>query len=199
VTARASSNPAALPARRTRTSAIALIAVFAALAAALGYALAWLPNVELLTFAVFASGVALGKWRGALVGALAMALYSGVNPQGSGLAVPPLFAAQIAGASLSGLAGGTTRGLWSGVGRTNLARGAVVGAALGLAVTVAYQVLVVAGYWAAMVRSESSLLAAVTAGGLFSVLHVVSNTVAFAVLAPAVLPRLTRRGTIPPR
>ncbi len=67
------------------TSETATTAIFVALAAALGFLLLSVPNVELVTFTVFASGVVLGRWRGALVGVLAMAIYSGANPYGSGL------------------------------------------------------------------------------------------------------------------
>jgi S1-C subfamily serine protease len=166
------------------------MAVFAGLAAALGYVLSWIPNVELLTFTVFAAGVALGAWRGAAVGALAMAIYSGANPHGSGLAIPPLYAGQVLGAAFAGVLGGASGRLWSGPRRLAPATGALAGAALGLAVTFVYQALVVAGLAASLPEARSGLLAALASNALFSLVHLASNTVVFAVLAPVVLPRL---------
>jgi len=181
---------AARGAERRGTRATAAVAVFAGLAAALGYFLSWLPNIELVTFTVFASGVALGAWRGALVGALAMAIYSGANPHGSGIAVPPLYAAQIVGASVAGLLGGASRRLWRGPGRLRPALGALSGAALGLGATLVYQGLVVLGLAASLPEARSGFLAALTSNAFFSLVHLASNTVVFAVLAPVVLPRL---------
>jgi hypothetical protein len=172
------------------TRDVALTAVFAGLAVALGYLLSWLPNIELVTFTVFASGVALGKWRGALTGALAMAIYSGVNPHGSGLAIPPLYAAQILGAVFAGFLGGAARQLWAEPRRLRPALGALAGAGLGFGATLVYQVLVIAGLTAAMPDARVGLLAALASNALFSVVHLASNTVVFAVLAPALLPRL---------
>jgi hypothetical protein len=166
------------------------MAVFAGLAVALGYLLSWLPNIELVTFTVFASGVALGKWRGALTGALAMAIYSGVNPHGSGLAIPPLYVAQILGAAFAGFLGGAARALWGMPRRLGPALGALAGAGLGFGATRVYQVLVIAGLTAAMPDTRVGLLAALASNAVFSAIHLASNTVVFAVLAPALLPRL---------
>jgi hypothetical protein len=169
---------------------MAAMAVFAGLAAALGYLLSWLPNVELVTFTVFASGVALGAWRGALVGALAMAIYSGANPHGSGLAVPPLYAAQIVGASVAGLLGGASARLWRGPGRVSAAAGVLAGAALGFGTTLVYQALVIVGLAASLPEARSGFLPALASNALFSLVQLTSNTVVFAVLAPVALPRV---------
>ncbi len=178
------------------------MAVFAGLAVALGYLLSWLPNIELVTFTVFASGVVLGAWRGALTGALAMAIYSGFNPHGSGLGIPPLYAAQILGAAFAGFLGGAARAVWAAPRRLGAAPGALAGAGLGLAATLVYQVLVVAGLTAAMPEAGVGLLAALASNAVFSAIHLVSNTVVFAVLAPALLPRLRAMrdgGSVPRR
>ncbi|MDP6418142.1 MAG: hypothetical protein QF492_05190 [Candidatus Krumholzibacteria bacterium] len=70
------------------------ISLFASLSAALGFLLAPVPNVELLTFSLFVSGYALGLRSGAVAGLLAVALYYGLNPYGSSLVFPLLFACQ---------------------------------------------------------------------------------------------------------
>lgn len=165
-------------------------AIFIALAVALGMAMVAVPNVELFTFTVFAAGVALGRARGALVGVVAGSIFSGLNPMGSSLALPPLFVAQVAAWALAGLVGGASRELWR-VERPG-ARGVVLSAAFGLVLTVVYQCAVVAGLALSGLNVGLGLAAAVAANSLFSLLHIGSNTVLFAVLSPALLPGLAR-------
>jgi len=82
----------------------ARIALFAALAAALGFLFAPVPNIELLSFSLFAAGYALGFSGGVAAALLAVLLYYGLNPYGSSLAIPPLLAAQLlAGAFIAAL------------------------------------------------------------------------------------------------
>lgn len=170
---------------------MATAAIFVALAVALGHLLAYVPNVELVTFTVFAAGAVLGRWRGAAVGATAMALYSGLSPFGSGLAIPPLFIAQVLATAVTGLAGGASGPIWFGrvEGR---AKRAALGGALGFAVTLLYQCSVIVGLAVATPEFRTGVLAAVAANAFFSGVHLIGNTVAFAVLAPAVVPRLVR-------
>lgn len=165
------------------------MAVFTGLAVALGYLLSGVPNVELVSFTVFASGFVLGAWRGAVVGALAMAIYSGGSPHGSGLAVPPLYAGQILGAAFAGALGAAARVLW-GRGRLHPVLGGLAGAGIGLAATLVYQVLVILGLAAAMPEARTGFVAAIASNALFSLVHLLSNAVVFAVLAPVALPRL---------
>src|SRR5262249_55598581 len=93
--------------RRSATRDRVEIALMAALCVALGYALASVPNVELISAATFTCGARAGARRGAVVGALAEALFAGFNPQG--ISPPPLYAAQILGFALLGAAGGLRR------------------------------------------------------------------------------------------
>jgi len=179
-------------------SRLALPAVFAALAAAAGYALVSVPNVELVTFVVYVAGALLGRWRGAVVGAVAMAVFSGANPMGSGLGLPPLFVAQVASAAFAGFAGGATGPTIARAAGLGTARGrrpavAVAASALvGLALTAVYQAAVVAGLAVASPEFATGLLSALAANAFFSTVHLVSNTVVFAILAPVVLPRAAR-------
>jgi hypothetical protein len=179
--------------RPIRTSRVALTAVFVALAAALGFLLLSVPNVELITFTIFAAGTLLGRSGGALVGALAFAIFSGFHPMGSGVHFPPGYAAQIGAAALVGFAGGLSRPLWRGGGWSKRPWVlAVAGGAFGLVLTVVFQVAVSAGYAAASPDRAIGLLAALVSNVFFSTVHIVSNTILFAILAPAVLPRLRR-------
>lgn len=179
-------------ARSIWNSRTATTAVFVALAAAMGFLLISVPNVELLTFTVFAAGVVLGRWRGALVGLLAMGIHSGANPYGSGLGIPTLFAAQLGASALSGFAGGSVRRLWTGRGpgshgRTRLA---VASGILGLGLTAVYQAAVIVGIASMSPEFRTSAFAVIIANAFFSSIHLASNTVLFAVLAPTVLPRV---------
>lgn len=177
--------------RSVRTSRVALTAVFIALATALGYLLVSVPNVELITFTIFAAGVVLGRAGGVVVGALAFAIFSGMNPHGSGVAYPPLYAAQIAAAAVAGLAGGASARLWRpGAGARRLPFLALAGGGFGLLLTVLYQGAVIVGLAIASPEIRTGFLAAVVSNAFFSAVHVVSNTVIFAILASAVLPRL---------
>lgn len=177
--------------RSLRTSRVALTAVFVALAAALGFLLVSVPNVELVTFTVFAAGAVLGRSGGALVGALAFATFSGLNPHGSGLGFPPLYVAQIAASAAAGFAGGASAPLWRGGGPP---RGpvflALAGGGFGLGLTVVYQGAVIIGLAVASPELRVGFLAAVVSNAFFSTVHILSNTVLFAILVPAVLPRL---------
>ncbi len=179
---------------------VALPAIFTGLAVALGFALAPVPNVELVTFTVFAAGATLGSARGALVGCLAAALYSGLNPAGSGLAIPTLFAAQIVSWGLVGAVGGVAaRVVFPRSGEPALLRTAASGG-LGVVLTLLYQGAVILGLALAGLSLggaqvgwstwRADLGAALAANAFFSLVHVVSNGILFAVLAPRVVPRL---------
>jgi len=179
--------------RSIRTSRVALMAVFVALAAALGFLLISVPNVELVTFTIFAAGTVLGRSGGALTGALAFAIFSGLNPHGSGVGFPPLYVAQVAAAAVAGFAGGAAAALWRGKGQSRRPLAlALVGGAFGLVLTVVYQGAVIVGLAVASPELRVGLLAAIVSNAFFSTVHIVSNTVLFAILAPAVLPRLAR-------
>jgi len=62
-----------------------------------------IPNLEILTLVVFCAGVLLGARGGMAVGALSMAIYSGLNPYGP--AHPVVMASQIIGTAAAGAGG----------------------------------------------------------------------------------------------
>ena len=130
---------ASLNAPLLRTRRLALAGMFAGLAWGAGYVES-VPNFEFLTVLLFAGGFVLGPAWGAFSGGLGAFLFSAVNPYGSGLAVPLVLAAQVAGMAFAGAVGGF-------LGRAPLAalpspflRAAVVVAA-GVGVTVVYDLL----------------------------------------------------------
>ncbi|MFH1690439.1 MAG: hypothetical protein ABIE42_09410 [Candidatus Eisenbacteria bacterium] len=193
------------------TSETAATAIFVALAAALGFLLLSVPNVELVTFTVFASGVVLGCWRGALVGVLAMAIYSAANPYGSGLGVPTMFVAQLAASAFTGMMGGVAAPLWRGraggrsqgptarfdvraTGRAVTGRRGLplLAGGIGFTLTAVYQTGVIVGLAAMSPEFRTGALAVLLSNAFFSGIHLVSNTIVFAVLAPTVLQRVVR-------
>lgn len=92
-----------------------LTTTLSALAAALGFVLMEIPNVELISFTVFVSGLLLGPRGGFTVGVIGEGLYSALNPFASGLAIPPLFLAQILTFGLIGWLGGLFHAGWQKV------------------------------------------------------------------------------------
>ena len=159
-------------------------ALFTALSVALGFLLAAVPNVELMTLSVFLAGIFCGPRAGILVGVVSESLFSLLNPLGP--ALPPLFAAQLVGFGLVGLAGGLL-GPRLRPGRS----GAVVASALaGFALTLVYDTLTNAA--TALIalgprRMAEGLGGIFAAGALFMGIHVGVNT---AVFAAAVVPVL---------
>jgi hypothetical protein len=188
------------------------MAFLVALTVALGLLLVSVPNVELITFAAFASGVLLGRWRGAATGALSMAIYSATNPVGSGLSMPSLYVAQVCAVGVAGLVGGATASIWlPGRGASGIStvrtpkvtvrqarRGAgrvgihVSAAVTGLALTAVYQAAVILGLAVVSPHFRTGLAAVLISNALFSAIHLASNTIVFAILVPTVLPRMSR-------
>jgi hypothetical protein len=161
--------------RRERT--IILAALFTALSVALGFLLAGIPNVELMTLTVFLAGLFCGARLGSACGAFSMALHSLLNPLGP--APPPLLVAQIAGFSLIGGAGALAKRWIAPLG----ARGAAASAIAGFLVTLAYDALTtLATAFVALgpSRIAEGLGGIVLAGALFVAWHVGINTAVFA-------------------
>jgi uncharacterized membrane protein len=166
---------------------VATLGILTALVAALGFALAGVPNVELVSLSSFAAGAVLGAGRGALAGGTGMAVYSSLNPYG--LALPPVFVAQVAGMALFGAAGGR---LGERIAAAPAAAAVPLGAAAGLALTLVYDLLTNVGTVAVM--GAWSDPAPVILGGIaWGVWHLVSNVALFAVVAPPLLRAIRRR------
>lgn len=168
---------------RVQTETALMIAV----CVAIGYALAWIPNIELFSTAVFTSGVLRGRKRGATVGLLAALLFFGLNP--NGISSPPLFVTQLLGTALFGWSGGIVRPVfvaghpWWGV---------LGCATAGFVVTLIYDVLTnTAGY----LTFRTGQYMAYLLGGLsfpFPLAREIQNLIAFAMATPAVWRAATR-------
>jgi len=160
-------------------------AIFSAVAIGMGFSLMLMPNIELITVVVFLSGLYLGIWWGGLVGMTSMAIYSGMNPMGSGLSFPPLFAMQIIGMSLTGIIGGLVRPFFF-VKQFNVFLISSL-AILGFTVTLIYDMLTLIAYPIAAGLGFSGILAALIKGLGFTLLHEISNAIVFVVSIPRVV------------
>lgn len=168
-----------------RTRKHILAAMLTALTVALGYALAAVPNIELMTITVFISGYLLGARLGTVVGAVSMAVHSLFNPMGA--ALPPLMAAQTGAFIIVACAGAC----FAPVLRSLRYRGIeIVFAGLtGFLVTLVYDLATsIAAYFVAIDPGSSlRLWQFVTGGVLFMGMHMVWNTGLFMVVLPPAL------------
>ena len=152
-----------------------LTALFAATAAAGGYLLMSVPNVELFTLMLFAAGYALNLGRGMLAATVAGLIYFGLNPQG-GL-FPPLLASQIIGALAAPLAGS----LWRGRKIAGIMSGLFMGVSA-ILVTFWYDLVTNLAYPLTVGFDIHQLTITLLAGIPFAAIHIGSNALAFILL-----------------
>ncbi|MCD6379025.1 ECF transporter S component, partial [bacterium] len=148
---------------------IILTALFTSLAVVLGYILAAVPNVELMTLTVFLSGVFAGPRYGAVTGILSITLYSFFNP--FGISLPPLLAAQITGFLVVGVVGGLLRARVFRGGGTAV----IIIAVAGFITTLLYDILTtVASAYVALGGDGFSdgIIGFFSAGSVFIIIHV---------------------------
>jgi hypothetical protein len=156
-------------------------AVFAALAIALNYLLAFTPNVKLFNLIIFMAGFWGGIYAGILTGASSSLVYFVFNPYG--MAPLPLLAAQVFSMTLIGYIGGICGR--KRIFETRLIFIILKAIALGFLLSVIYNVLVTAvGAYVA----GTFTIAMLTFGLAWIALNILSNTIAFAVLIPLLLP-----------
>ncbi len=163
------------------------MAAFVAVAVVVGYLLAPIPNVELVTATCFAAGYCLGAPGGVLVGAMAEFLFAGLHPMGSSVGL--LLIAQMLGMALAGFAGGKAslvlRDLQSLASRRILL---VVGALI----TFVFDLLTNLAFPFQAGFSISQTVAVLLAGIGFAAIHIVSNSLVFSFVLPTVLSRLKK-------
>ena len=167
-----------------------LAGLLAALTTAAGYALAGVPNVELVTVLIFVSGFLLGAKLGAAVGAVSWAAHSMFNPLGA--ALPPIFAAQVVSGVLVGCMGGLLGRRLVRV-RNRLAASLAAGF-IGLVLTVVFQLLVNTAFFFTFTDdgASRSLYKYLLAGLVFTLTHLIWNAAVFAVVLIPLLSVLDR-------
>jgi hypothetical protein len=177
---------------KTRQKKYLLTAMLVALCVVLGYLkyiFIIVPNVELITAGIFISGYLVGPWFGGMVGFSAELIFSVFNP--SGTPMLPLLAAQVLSMILVGATGGIIGKyhFFKKISATKIAGAAVAG----LLLTLFYDVTTsLAGAVSFVGTDKSKLLTMFLAGMAFYLTHMLSNTIIFAVLVPAVTNRMTR-------
>lgn len=175
--------------QQTRRALLASLLV--AVAVSLGYALAAVPNIELVTITVFVSGFLLGPKFGMGIGAASVVLFSVFNPLGA--ALPPLLLGQMIGQAVVGFLGGVSG---PRIVRANKewTTFAAVGA-LGLFLTLFYDgITSVGAYFVIAGEKNISDLTKFVAGGiLFVSIHIVWNTMVFGLALKPILSVLEPR------
>jgi hypothetical protein len=169
--------------KRTRQTVLASLLV--ALTVALGYALAAIPNVELMTITVFLSGYLLGMRLGMVVGGASMVLHSLFNPLGA--ALPPLMAAQVAAFVVIALAGAWIAPVLHAMRHRTVE---IVAAGIsGFLLTLFYDIATSAAAYVVAMDSGSTLTIwrFIAGGALFMIMHQVWNTGLFLIVLPPAL------------
>jgi hypothetical protein len=164
---------------------IARAGVMVAVSVALGWLTITIPNVELMTAAIFVSGYWCGATWGMLVGLVAEALFSITNPVG--IPLPPLLIAQCLGMAIVGLAGGWMHLQWrSGKPRYyQLMLGSI-----GLVITIIYDILTTLSFPLASGFYLSQIWKVLIMGIPFVAIHWMSNLAIFVLIVPLILKRL---------
>ena len=159
---------------------VAYGAILVALGVGLGYALAWIPNVELVSLTAALAGYLLGGIRGAFVGALTFLLYSFFSPYG--MPPPQLWVAQGIGGAVIGMSGATFK-KWL--------EKPLFAAAIGIIVTLLYDIITnAAGYFA---FPTGMTFAVYLVGGIaFAIIHIASNGAIFAILFPILTKKICK-------
>jgi len=160
---------------------ISLMGIFIALGVSLGFALINIPNVELITATIFISGYLLGIKEGIVVGLLTESLYSLLNP--FGMAAPPLFIAQILSMAMAGFMGAV-------VAKQKSQKRIIYYLKLGLAgflATAIFALLTTLSFVLLINFSFEKLAGSFIYGLGFYIVHIVTNTIIFLTLVPAII------------
>jgi uncharacterized membrane protein len=165
-------------------------AILTALCVALGYLFLPVPNLEMITMAIFLSGILMGPMLGALIGFLAETIYSISNPMG--FPPPPLLIAQVLSMALVGLAGGMLRPLLTP--RIPVAGNrwlqVIALALIGATLTLIYDLLTTLSFPLTAGFSPQQIQAALILGIPYVAVHIGTNAAIFGLLVPVILKRL---------
>jgi uncharacterized membrane protein len=165
-----------------------LAGILAATCVTIGYFFLLIPNLEFITAAIFISGYLTGPLYGALIGLVAELIFSLFNPYGAPSL--PLLAAQLLSMIIVGLCGGyVARTPWL---KSGIRIRPIVFGLIGFGLTLMYDILTTLSDAIVMAGGDAAKLYKLVIAGLaFYILHMVSNTISFAVVVPFLLQRLT--------
>ncbi len=160
---------------------IILSALFTALAVAMGYLFIMVPNVEMISATVFMAGAICGPLFGLLIGFTAELIFSLFNPMGA--AAPPLLVAQVLSFAIIGLVGGLV-----GMPGKKVWRPMVIYGLCGFFLTLLFDVLTTLSFAVFIAGDDlKKIMAMFSTGLLFNITHLVTNTIIFSTIVPAVL------------
>jgi hypothetical protein len=165
---------------------ICLMGLFISAGVSLGFALAQIPNVELITTTIFLSGYFLGLKEGVLVGICTEGLYSLLSP--FGLAAPPLFLAQIISMGFAGFAGAVFRKHRSTI---KIVPPIQLGF-VGFGITLLFAVLTTLSFVLFIELSARQFVGSFIYGMGFYLTHLISNTLIFIILVPVIIQGLDK-------
>ncbi|RKY49493.1 MAG: hypothetical protein DRP86_05175 [Candidatus Neomarinimicrobiota bacterium] len=168
--------------------------VFLALFWGLAYAFLYVPNVEFILFIAFLSGFLLGWIRGVFVALLGELVFSVANPMGSGLAYPPMLMAQLLGFGIVASAGFGLRPVVRNI-RTEKKMLIFLFGAAGLVLTFVYDSLTSLAFPLASGFTGPQIWVTYLSGLPFYAIHILSNTLIFAILGPILIQIVTKKYT----
>ncbi|MBC8277328.1 MAG: ECF transporter S component [FCB group bacterium] len=159
----------------------------AAVSAAVGFAFIAVPNFEMITAAIFLSGMLLGPARGIIVGVVAEFMFSVLNPMG--MAFPPLLIAQLFGMAVSGFTGGLIVQLAKN--SKPVVKGVIWGAA-GFMITLNFDFWTTMSFPLSAGFNWEQTITTLKMGIPFAIPHLTGNTLIFAVVILPAFERLNR-------
>jgi len=170
---------------------IALMSLWAGLIVTVGMVFALIPNMELVILSAFLGGIALGPRRGFIVAFIGEAIFSALNPIGSGLGFPILYAFQVFTIGLSGLVGGLTSRFFAREG--HYIQISIILGITGFLLTLIYDVLTALSFPISSGMTEGTIWATLTTGLVFLTMHLVSNTLLFGIFGPGLVQLVIRQ------
>jgi hypothetical protein len=160
-----------------RTRRIAAAGLFAALALAITYPMAGIPNIKFFEVCLFISGLFLGYWGGFTVPLVAGIIYILFNPNGP-QTIPLVGLAQLFGFLLFGLFGALFRKMI--LANKNRIVGMTFCAAVGVVLTFVYDVITNAAFGLTI----NAIWPTIVSGVGFSLVHMAANGLIFGVAEP---------------
>jgi len=174
------------------TKDVAMVGILSALSVAMGYSFIFVPNIEMISASIFISGYLLGVQKGIVVGIVAESIFSAFNPMGSGLPYPFLLMSQVIGMALFGAVGGML-GRWGDKFAFTTYRIIFIALA-GFGCTAVYDLLTTLSWPIAAGFSGNQMYSLIALGALFSVIHLLSNSLIFAIIVPSILKAVNLSG-----
>ena len=162
--------------------------IFTSTAIGLGFIFMLIPNLEFISITVFLAGLTLGVYYGLIVGGTTMLIYSVLNPLGSGLVHLPLLISQILAMGGIGFMGALARIFLFNLNTTSLIP---ISGFIGLFCATWYDVVTTFAYPISAGYDWDAAMAYSISGIMFTLMHILSNTIIFSVVIPGYINRIS--------